>query len=508
MIFGIIVFSIILLIYKPWFIYSGTLSSGDWPYLYLENIQEFSFLPNAQNVWLSFYYQIPTKILVQYLNIPWTIVERILWFFPFLAIGIFSSYALIRSWIGVLVYMTNTYILMVVGGGQMGIAMAYAIAPLILKLFFDNKRLSFAIAIGILIMFDPRIAYIVLVSIGIFILMFRKFSQAISILPASIPIALLINSFWLVPFLNSNLNIFVENFDNSLSFRFLSFADFSNTLSLLHPNWPENIFGKTYFLQPEFLMLPILAYSVLIFVSKIEDKTLKMKIIFFSLVGLIGVFLSKGSNPPLGFINEWFFQYIPGMSMFRDSTKFYILIALSYSALIPLSIQLISQRFSSRLRYLFFLLFVAFWLSLIYPAVFGQLTGTFKPQKVPQEYIRLKEFLLAKPEYFKTLWIPSVQRFGFVSKNHPGLSAMEYLKVSSVSLAISIIKKPETRKELAQFLIRYIIVPYDNKQELFITDRKYDENLYRKIIKELEQLSWMSKEVFGKTVVFEIHSEK
>ena len=34
-----------------------------------------------------------------------------------------------------------------------------------------------------------------------------------------------------------------------------------HALSLLHPNWPENLFGKVYFLQPEFLILPILAFS-------------------------------------------------------------------------------------------------------------------------------------------------------------------------------------------------------------------------------------------------------
>ncbi len=59
--------------------------------------------------------------------------------------------------------------------------------------------------------------------------------------------------------------------DNDLTnpgmLHFLSFADFSHTLAFLHPNWPENLFGKVYFLQPEFLLLPVIAFSALFFVK-------------------------------------------------------------------------------------------------------------------------------------------------------------------------------------------------------------------------------------------------
>ena len=103
--------------------------------------------------------------------------------------------------------------------------------------------------------------------------------------------------------------------------------------------------------------MPILAYSSLLFISKIKDQRSKIQIknqkfdnnvamkqfnngaiIFFALLGLVGAFLAKGASPPFSEINSWLFQNFPGMNMFRDSTKFYSLIALSYSVLIPFSI--------------------------------------------------------------------------------------------------------------------------------------------------------------------------
>lgn len=502
---GFIVLFIVFLVYRLWFSFSGTLSSGDWPYLHKETIEGFSFLPQIEFLWLAPYYQIPTKIFVQYLGASWELVERLFWFWPFLIISILSSYSLTKSWIGVLVYTTNTYILMVVGGGQMGIAMAYAIAPFVLKKFIDFSNLQsekilrgsivFGLGLTVLTMFDPRIAYTLMIAVVVYVLFnIKNFSLKMFAVPVAI--AALFNSYWIIPLLRGNLPQKYEGLSSAEGFEFLSFADFSHAFSLLHPNWPENIFGKTHFMQPEFILLPIIAFSSLLFVSK-------RNVLFFAFLGLLGVFLSKGANQPFGFLNQWVFEYIPGMNMFRDPSKFYLLIALGYSFLIPLSLEKLSKKvpFGKLLP----VVFIVFWCILIRPAFFGQLGGTFHPISVPDEYIQLKDFLHVKPESFKTLWIPSLQRFGYVSKNHPGLSATDYFKVSSTSSVLTTIEKLDTRVKLRDSSIKYVIVPSDVRKELFITDRTYDEKLYKKTIVQLEQLSWLSKkQTFGDIVLFEI----
>lgn len=512
-IFGAFILLFVFFIFSPWFSISDTLSAGDWPYLYLENIKEFSFPPQASPLWVVPYYQITAKVFVEFLGLHWHLVERIFWFWPFLLISIFSSYYFTRSWIGVLIYLTNTYVLMVAGGGQMGVALAYALVPFVLKSFFniiDNTFLNTqnfkfhpfdkfrtrisnfklpvlaGLALALELMFDPRLAYItVIVVMAYYLFLFvnskRKFKTVllpvVLVFFTTLIIAIFLNLFWIIPFALSGRSI-GENYTSLAGFKFFSFSDFSHAFSLLHPNWPENIFGKTYFLNPIFLLLPILAYSSLFF---LKDTGKNTKILYFAFLGLIGAFLSKGSQEPFGFINEFIFNYVPGMSLFRDSTKFFLLIVLSYSFLIDNALLNIGRKFKHGEIIMPFL-FVFLWCFLSFPALKSQLTGTFQLHTIPKEYTDLKNLLLSESES-KTFWLPEKQRFGFSSKKHLAVSTQELLGVSSASSVSAVLNEDMLLKKIKKEKIQYIILPLDTHKELFILDRKYNE----KIRDELEQ---------------------
>ncbi|HEX8965871.1 MAG TPA: hypothetical protein VF820_05565, partial [Patescibacteria group bacterium] len=62
---------------------------------------------------------------------------------------------------------------------------------------------------------------------------------------------------------------------------------------------------------------------------------------------------------------------------------------------------------------LFVVVIVGYLLFLIRPAIFGKLGGTFQPHQVPQSYVQLEEFLNKQNSFSRTLWVPTVQRFGF-----------------------------------------------------------------------------------------------
>lgn len=522
-----LIFVIAGIIYFPWFQFSKTLSSADWPYLYPENIKEFHiFKPGS--FWLDPYYRLTAKIGVEFLSLSWEVTERIFWFFPFLIVSFFSSWRFVHfilkkseiienvnlySFFGVLIFTLNTYILMVLGGGQMGVIMSYSFSPLFLYFLFKdefkNKKQDFFLTVligSIELMFDPRIFILTVVFYFIYeflSLIFVKVDfKKIKYLFLIIFSILFLNLFWIV----GNIGFFNNTYSiikTEPGADFLSFATFENTLSLLHPNWPDNIFGKIGFMKPEFILLPVLAYFSLIFVKNSKLKTgnkNKEIILFFALISLIGAFLAKGINSPFGELYSWL-DKIPGFLIFRDPTKFYLWVILSYSVVIPFSIHFISNVFNSKFplrprsqaskfqNYIFFILFLGYWLFLIKPAVFGQLGGTFKPQAVPKEYILLKEFLKNQPEYFTVFWIPQVQRFGFYSENHPVVNSWELFRASSLAATINGFKRKDAEETLSKAKVKYVVVPYDSRQEIFIDDRKYQPKLFEKTLVELGKIN-------------------
>lgn len=517
-------------IYHAWFTLSGTLGSGDWPYLFKETIKGFSFIPIPSFLWLGPYYQITSKIFVEHLNIPWEITERIWWFWMFLGISFFSSYYFSKivlktssfQSISFLLILTNSYILMIVGGGQMGVAMGYALAPLVFALFiklfasYTKKRaviLSFILAIQVL--FDPRIAYVTVVGFLMYFLVlvlrtkqyFVLFYQGVFLLILSFILTGAVNFFWIIQQLYHPS--FTESaYTASSGLSFFSFGSFSQAIALLHPNWPENIFGKVYFLQPEFLFLPLIAFwSLLIASKKTIPKERKQFVIAFSIIAIAGSFLAKGVKDPLGNLYAWFFMHVPGFNLFRDPTKFYVLIVLAYAFLIPNTFDAITV-LKKKSRYLIFFVFLLVYLFCIRQAVLGKLTGTFRPRPVPTDYIQTKDFLLSTPRNSTILWIPRKSSYSFFSTDHQLIAFPDLFPSSSPSAVFSKERLDSTRNTLRSKNIRYVIIPDDAEGTIFLDDRKYSEKVYLNTISLLRVVPWLSKiEVFGKVVIFQVRHD-
>lgn len=575
------VFSFILIlgsVYYRWFTLNPIIG-GDWPYFFNETLKEFPLLFPSWNTWLgngwggtnSIYFlqmfQDFTVLFTTFLKIPWVVVYKVLWFGGFITFSVFSSVYLSKSvlhtrevWVHLispLIFATNTYVLMLVDGGQMGIALAYSVSPLALGVFikltnlissskfnskFKVQNSKFSIIAGLVlalqVIFDPRIAYITMIGVALYFSfnvtknMVKNLHLTLFVFVIPAAFAVLLHATWILPLLITRQNVASELGDaySSLGIvKFLSFSSFSQTLSLLQPNWPENIFGKVGFMKSEFLAIPILAYSSLLFIknSKLSPRgeagktqnfnnnlTIKQfnnkAILFFAFLGIIGAFLAKGANPPFGEVYLWLFDHVSGFVFFRDSTKFYLFTTLSYSVLIPYSFWAISNKASSIgkhvhiIKFLLFTSFVLFWLFTIRQAVTGQLNGTFQHHEVPNEYFKLKNFLSDQPDFFRTFWIPREQRFTYYSTAHPSLEATHLFNATTSTKMISMLKKPETQKYFEELNVKYVIVPYDSLGEIFQKDRKYDEAGYKNIITELKGITWLKKiDGFGKIAVFQ-----
>lgn len=563
----IIIFLILIgIIFKNWFL-STYIVGGDWPFFFQEYVNHFTFLPPAwypvlgngfagqSVIYTTDSYLYFTGWLFSVIfHIPWPWVYKICWFGMFLLLSTWSSIFLFKTifpksflWQRLLasfLYITNTYILLVAGGGQMGSVLAYAIAPFVMArainlrefLFIKGKRYAIAntILLGFLlsvqILFDFRFAYITMGGVLLYLLVRfpYKLKQIafilLYILLIPVSISILLHAYWLLP-----LIVFRQNpvaslgaaYTSVASLQFFSFATFSNSISLLHPYWPDNIFGFVSFMNPEYLLIPVVAFSALFFIGTKKVKyTENRAILFFSLLGLFGAFLAKGSNDPFGQVYIWAFEHVPGFIMFRDPTKWYLLIALSYSLLIPFTLysayKVINSRFktqNSKLQIkilrifpnLLLLLFVLVWLFTIKQALLGDLNGTFANHVVPEEYIQLKNMLIRDPQFSRTLWIPNLQRFGYYDQTHPAIVGEEFYNVTSSSAIIKQLQQKNAEQNLSNDSVKYIIVPIDSEQEIFLKDRKYYAQERNQLVAQLQKISWLRRDPsFKELAVFAI----
>lgn len=477
-------------------------------------------------------------LLLQAFGLPTFLIERVLWWIPFFIGGFMSILLLSKKifpenkfwYLSPFIFLFNTYILMVVGGGQIqGIALGYALTPLLLWSFVralekvNSKRVVIVgLLLALQVVIDPRIAFIGYFGCFFYTLLrvlweknFSWKNLGIHALVVFVPplIATGLHAYWIVPSLIVHQNPLVElgpAYSTTGAAQYFSFASFENALGLLHPNWPENLFGLTHFMRPEFIILPLLAFGSLFFVHKKEKSS--FSIIFLALLALIGVFLAKGAQDPFGNFYLWIFSHVPGFQLFRDPTKWYLLIALSFSLLIPYSLEKYSQflqiKFSQLIKqsmgYVIVALFALFYAWTILPLFSYQLTGVFISSQEPKEYKQLDSFLSSQPGFFRTLWVPTTQRFGLYSVNHPTIGLNIILpKLNN----ISDLGRYETL--LQEMGIRYVIIPYDSVGEIYVTDRKYDEKQYIKTLQEVQKISWLVKDkAFGKLIVFKVPDAK
>jgi len=518
---GSIFFVFILLIFKNIFSFTW-ISGGDYINFSRENLIFFQNYPftawdsaiNLGQNTIGILHYAPYNLLLAWIgklsgynNIIW---ERIVWWIPFLLLSFFSAYRLFKTFfpaipfrfLSPVIFICNSYVLMMIDGGQIaGVGLAYAISPLVLLSFikitnsqFNRLSIRSAIIAGLIlaiqVMFDLRIAYITLIVVILYFVVMRKFSF-IFIVPLSV--AALLHAFWLIPailFKVNTLNELGPAYNSIEAVKFLSFARLENTMALLHPNWPENIFGKIYFMRPEFLILPLLAYAALLF-KTVEQSSRKI-ILFFALLGLIGAFLAKGASEPFGQIYLWLFEHVPGFIMFRDPTKWYLLVALSYSVLIPFSI----FHMAKKRYYIFILVFAFYFLYLLHPALFNNLNGTFKTSSISPEYRQLNNFFSNEESFYRVLWIPARHEFGSLSQNHPAVYAQDFFKTTSTSAIVKRLKKEDAKNLVHQSAVKYIVLPFDS-------DRKN----HKELVRTLKEIDWLKeKPGFGNIRVFELEN--
>ncbi len=366
------------------------------------------------------------------IGLSFSLLTRLILILPSITIGYYSIKKLLSNLgfssneqiLGICIYLLNTYFILLIDGGQLSVALAYAIVPLAYISFQEaisgslKHKFIAALVMSILTFVDLRFFYMLCIILALkFIFEFslleknylkRFASWILTGIVVSI-FCITLNLFWILPLAKVGLSGAPNNLLNSNQVSFLNFTNLYNALMLQQPNWPLNAFGQ---ISP-----PIWYFSgfLLFVIVAIFSKKLKREHLFFVLLLIVGCFLAKGNNPPFGMIYIFLFNHLPGFILFRDSSKFFLFVALAMSVLIPISVG------SKKIIYIGFVIYLALTISPIWRS---KMTGMFADQPNQNVYDEISQNIKKDNSFGRILWLPSRPPLGYSSTTHPNLEGL------------------------------------------------------------------------------------
>ncbi len=522
----IVIVTLLFAVYWQWFL-PGVKVANDFP------IVSESLLKSSMNfpyVWSEsgaeglgeystfFLWSWPLSLIAGILanvGLSFNVIERVLLFIPFLFLGCVGIWKFCGSinltdsakFIASFFYLTTTYIILVIDGGQLVIALAYVWFPIAflaveksIKGGF-NKKILAGLVVSILGFFDFRFIYILfLLSLTLFFyqILFgskKRVSLFLDWIVSGIIIGLIVmglNAYWLLPLFKAPISSGTYDFFTQTTF--LNFMNVGHSILLLSPHWFKNIFGNITVLRPEFIFIPVLVFLAPILRPK------NSVVGFWLLIAIFSIFLTKGAADPLSGIYPWLFSHIPGFSLFRDSTKFFFLEALSFTVLLGITTDEILKKLIKfpKLRIFFLALLSSYLIFLIRPVWFGQMIGTFTSPLFQQEFAGFSQILESDKNFSKVFWIPFFPSLGYFSPTHPRVEATRL--VQRRPFAIGTIGTYETFNFLreAPFMgeifdvagIGYIAYPYLDPRR----DNMHPDNIkyYYTFLDQLSKRPWLT----------------
>lgn len=426
----------------------------------------------------------------------------------------------ISGFIGALIFSFNTYFLSINTQGHLLLTLAFSVGVFAILSFInllDAGRKIFipitAVLLFIVGFIDLRSLYVVT---GIIILyavynqlvIEKSWNNSKANLANSFLvffILILLNLYWIFPFLTANTLT-----SNEILARPIlegNFYSIQNVIALFYPFWTET--EPTWFFVQKipiyFWLLPILAF----FGFAIGRKN--KQIIFFALLALIGVFLTKQDSAPFGQIYNFFYNNIPGFSAFREASKFYFLIILSYSVLTGYFVFWLFNNLKNKtIKYIVILLIVLLPLLNTIPMVSGSIGTMFIPRAMPKDVQKIDKFLFDQKEHTGVFWINLDLFWLASSNNHPLIwgsvsTLREWEKITDGSFdptidltssniqaekIMTFLVSEEGKRLLSQGSYGYVIVNLKNNDW---TDIGIDQRSWSKLANKLKDLEYLEQ---------------
>ena len=451
----IILLLIAFFTHLSWFNLFNILTYSDWYYWPDEAvIQLFS----SYGTWINFWNFGSVNIQLQFnlFKFLWAFfansglsydqAAKITFLIPIAISGFLSPYFLSKKLFGdslisftvAIFYGTTTHFL-IRQTAHLTIAFIYSIAPVILLLFIyalEKNRLSswilFSLVYSIGLGYETRIMYIVTFILFFYFLLFHstKWNNLYKNIIITCLIIALLNSFWILPiFLGGGFNEAQGVFNRGLFGNDL--FSLTKAFTIFESSWTGYFPNTSFVPQPViwyFWAFPIIAFSALLINSKNEHH--KRGIIFFSILSLTGIFLTKQSAEPFPAVYLWLYDNFPGFNLFREASKFYLITAIGYFGLLGFALILIKEnkKISKVIFYGLILIIILFSMVNLKPLITGEIGTMFVPREVPKDYLVFKDDIIKQPEYFRTLWVPVSSRWGIYANNHPKANTVELIQ--------------------------------------------------------------------------------
>lgn len=534
--FFIVIFLLVIaFIYNAWW-FPGVRVANDYPIISTENLKSLLDIPRTWtergSVGLGEYtvftlWSWPLNLLsgtLANLGIDFSWQERI---YLITFVMILGSYGIFKlggdlglklpgKLAASLFFLTNTYLLVLIDGGQLNIAYAYSTLPLTLCYLFKavnnsiiKPKIVFSLLVTLLGIFDIRFVFIFILLAFIYLIYQILFSQLpkkkllkdilVTFFICAVVFALL-NLYWLAPLVMAPLDRAVYQQLSHISSP--GFINIGHAILLLSPHWYQNIFGKVTALRGEFGL-----FLILVFLAPLLKKK-NFWVGFWLVTSIISIFLSKGTSEPLGRLYIWLYSYLPGFSLFRDSSKFLSLIAISYSFLIGTTFdELYFRTKKSRLWHsLLIIFFITITAVLTYPIWLGKMTGTFSWYPLVREFKETSDILQNDHNFSRIFWIPATHPLSYSSPNHPIVEAARLYNMAPFVYgvkgsyeAFNFLREGPFTGEMFDVLgiSRIVYPPLSPKRgELSVDHQAY----YQTFLSQLSNLSWIQSRESGSSI--------
>lgn len=394
-------------------------------------------------------------------------------------------------WLATVIYAINSYVLILIEGGQINGIIAYACIPFVI-LYLDRLlhrptvRLALMLNLWLLLisMVEPRY-HLLTALIAVWWIIgrwpqYRLTRESWRTLGLTAVVFLLFNLYWIYgTFGVTGTALAPADYTSPNWLAALSYDSAWHALLLHHVWWP----------QAGHISAPIWIFIVLPIISLFGcfAKQRRMVTAAFGLL-LIGVLLAKGVNPPLGEINRWIFLHLPGFSGFRDPAKFFTLIAFAYAILVPLGVIGIWKITAKKLVWtgravpivllllMFGLGYQTLWLQ--------QVKGTFdKDPTVADQSTQWFASLPDTADWYRVLWFPKSHRYFTYDPAHPSIETLDdpmrtvRNRLPSLDTWLGKFDDPSYLSYLlSAYGVRYVAVPGDTADDLYQTTFPFSQD--------------------------------
>jgi len=428
------------------------------------------------------------------------------------------------SFVGSLIYSLNTYVLLSEAGGHLYFIQAAVWAPLAFlftKRALERQSVTDAVVAGVSCFLisssEFRIFYMFICLFLIYTVFkilesFKKKNKTIlkqtCLAGLIIIIYLSLSAYWLVPFIESGSS--QNNIASSRTIFGDSYMDLPHAVSLTQPFWTAG-----HGMANGTVQKVLVQNYILIFVSLLGLWLCKRKIdyIFLFILLITGIFLGKQSAPPFPGLYKWLFNNFPGFYAFRESSKFYLIIAFGYATTIAYTLSVLRSKKILTAILASYLILINIHNTL--PLINGSIGTMFIGKKIPEEYSSWNKNLSQQKEEFRTLWVPYFPFWTYFSDKKPQVGIYDlYAKYETTIFKnlktaesdngssiipdsqhkiLSILNQQYSNELLDKLNIKYVIVPINtsySEDDIFLNyglnDRDY-------IVRYLEKLTYLKK---------------